>query len=314
VQEGLVLKSTGNKYKVLCKETLYECVVRGKLRIGNLRTTNPVAVGDKVIFDAESGSIAGVLPRSNYIIRRSVNLSKEAHIVAANIDQAILLLTISRPGTPAGFIDRFLISAEAYHIPVILVVNKCDDLRSTDEQVNLAIFNDTYRESGYQVMNISALIDADIDRIRSIVNGKITLISGNSGVGKTTLVNALCPHLKLRTSEVSDAHQKGKHTTTFAEMFALDTGATEKGFIIDSPGIKGFGLVDISKEELGNLFPEIRAYSKDCKYHNCIHINEPGCAVLKYLEEHPLFESRYRSYLSMLEDIDGYSEKYRKAD
>lgn len=304
MKRGVVVKSTGKFYRVLSEDgEEMECTIRGKFRTQGLRTTNPVAVGDHVEIDVEKegiGVITHIDERKNYIIRKSVNLSKEAHIVASNIDQAILLITLKAPDTSFGFADRFLVTAEAYGIPVKMVINKMDVY---DEKILLKVqkWIDIYTAIGYPCYKMSAETGEGIDAIIELMKDKVTLISGHSGAGKSTLVNRIEPGLQLKTSEVSESHNKGKHTTTFAEMFPLSIG----GFIIDTPGIKGFGLVDMEKEMLSHYFPEMFELLSDCKFHNCQHMNEPGCAVKKALEAGEIAESRYKSYLSLLLDDEG---------
>lgn len=279
--------------------------MKGNFRIKGIRSTNPVAVGDRVTV-GEGNWIVAIEDRRNYIIRKSINLSKQSHILAANVDQALLVVTVVTPQTSTTFIDRFLASAEAYRVPVILVFNKTDllddDLRHYQEaMVHL------YQTIGYTCLQISATTGFGMDEIRPLLEGKITLLSGNSGVGKSTLINRLVPDANLRTGEISDAHNTGQHTTTFSEMIPLEG----RGWLIDTPGIKGFGTFDMEPEELTSYFKEIFQFSKDCRFSNCTHTHEPGCAVLKALEEHYIAESRYQSYLSMLEDKD--EGKYRAA-
>lgn len=279
--------------------------MKGNFRIKGIRSTNPVAVGDRVTV-GEGNWIVDIEDRRNYIIRKSINLSKQSHILAANVDQALLVVTVVTPQTSTTFIDRFLASAEAYRVPVILVFNKTDllddDLRHYQEaMVHL------YQTIGYDCRQVSATTGFGMDEVRPLLEGKITLLSGNSGVGKSTLINRLVPDANLRTGEISDAHNTGQHTTTFSEMIPLEG----RGWLIDTPGIKGFGTFDMEPEELTSYFKEIFLFSKDCRFSNCTHTHEPGCAVLKALEEHYIAESRYQSYLSMLEDKD--EGKYRAA-
>ena len=320
--KGLVIKNTGSWYTVLTDDgLLIDCKIKGNFRLKGIRSTNPVAVGDRVTLSSPSSSlssraqsrdllapafITAIEDRRNYIIRKSINLSKQSHILAANVDQALLVVTVVTPQTSTTFIDRFLASAEAYRVPVILVFNKTDllddDLRHYQEaMVHL------YQTIGYDCRQVSATTGFGMDEIRPLLEGKITLLSGNSGVGKSTLINRLVPDANLRTGEISDAHNTGQHTTTFSEMIPLESS----GWLIDTPGIKGFGTFDIEPEELTSYFKEIFQFSKDCRFSNCTHTHEPGCAVLKALEEHYIVESRYQSYLSMLEDKD--EGKYRAA-
>ena len=313
--KGLVIKNTGSWYTVLTDDgQLLECKVKGNFRIKGIRSTNPVAVGDRVTV-GEGNWIVAIEDRRNYIIRKSINLSKQSHILAANVDQALLVVTVVTPQTSTTFIDRFLASAEAYRVPVILVFNKTDllddDLRHYQEaMVHL------YQTIGYDCRQVSATTGFGMDEIRPLLEGKITLLSGNSGVGKSTLINRLVPDANLRTGEISDAHNTGQHTTTFSEMIPLSplssrAQSRDLSWLIDTPGIKGFGTFDIEPEELTSYFKEIFQFSKDCRFSNCTHTHEPGCAVLKALEEHYIAESRYQSYLSMLEDKD--EGKYRAA-
>ena len=308
--KGLVVKNTGSWYTVLTDDgQLIESKVKGNFRLKGIRSTNPVAVGDRVelVANAEGTAfITAIEDRRNYIIRRSQNLSKQSHIIAANVDQAFLVVTVDFPQTSTTFIDRFLASAEAYRVPVVLVFNKTD-LLDADllryQQMMMAL----YENIGYHCVAISAETGVGVEALRPLLQQKITLLSGNSGVGKSTLINRLVPDANLRTAEISDAHHTGQHTTTFSEMISLPDG----GWLIDTPGIKGFGTFDMEPEELTSYFPEIFRFSKDCRFSNCTHTHEPGCAVLQALEDHFIAQSRYQSYLSMMEDKDG--SKYREA-
>ena len=301
--KGLVVKNTGSWYTVLTDDgQLIESKVKGNFRLKGIRSTNPVAVGDRVelVANAEGTAfITAIEDRRNYIIRRSQNLSKQSHIIAANVDQAFLVVTVDFPQTSTTFIDRFLASAEAYRVPVVLVFNKTD-LLDADllryQQMMMAL----YENIGYHCVAISAETGEGVEALRPLLQQKITLLSGNSGVGKSTLINRLVPDANLRTAEISDAHNTGQHTTTFSEMISLPDG----GWLIDTPGIKGFGTFDMEPEELTSYFPEIFRFSKDCRFSNCTHTHEPGCAVRKAVEEHYIAESRYNSYLSMLQDKD----------
>lgn len=308
----MVVKSTGSWYSVLTDDGVQlDCRIRGKFRIQGLKSTNPVAVGDRVLLDVngEDYLISKILERKNYIIRKSVNLSKQVHIIAANIDQAFLIVTLASPTTSVGFIDRFLVTAEAYQIPTVLVFNKVDLYDEFDREYHDEIVQ-MYTNSGYECIETSALGQMNIDLLTTKMTAKVTLLSGHSGVGKSTLVNVIDPDLDLVTQQVSEAHNKGMHTTTFAEMYPLHFG----GFIIDTPGIKGFGLVDVSEFELADYFPEILRLKGQCKFHNCKHVNEPKCAVKEAVALDKIHPVRYDSYLSILED-DGnqYREfKYHK--
>ena len=303
---GLIVKNTGSWYTVLTDDgQLIDCKVKGNFRIKGIRSTNPVAVGDHVTVNAE-GWIVDIDDRRNYIIRKSINLSKQSHIIAANVDQTLLVVTVNYPQTSTTFIDRFLASAEAYRVPVILVFNK-SDLLNDDEAHYQQMLIVLYQTVGYDCRVISAVNGTGVEELKSLLAGKITLLSGNSGVGKSTLINQLVPSVNLRTAEISDAHNTGQHTTTFSEMIPLEEG----GWLIDTPGIKGFGSFDMEPEELTSYFKEIFHFSKDCRFSNCTHTHEPGCAVLKALEDHYISQSRYQSYLSMLEDKD--QGKYREA-
>ena len=306
---GLVIKNTGSWYTVLTDDgQLIECKIKGNFRLKGIRSTNPVAVGDRVeIVPNNEGTafITKIEDRRNYIIRKSINLSKQSHILAANVDQAILVVTVVNPQTSTTFIDRFLASAEAYRVPVILVFNKTDLLDEDTRRYQEAMVH-LYQTIGYECYQISAETGEGVEALQPLLKDKITLLSGNSGVGKSTLINRLVPGASQRTAEISDAHNTGQHTTTFSEMIRLD-----EGWLIDTPGIKGFGTFDMEPEELTSYFKEIFHFSQDCKFSNCTHTHEPGCAVLKALEDHYIAESRYQSYLSMLEDKD--EGKYRAA-
>jgi len=302
--QGLVIKSTGSWYEVQTDEgRLIKCRIKGKFRTLDIKTTNPVAVGDRVTVepepDQETGLITELEPRKNYIIRKSVNLSKQAQIIAANLDQAFLIVTLASPRTSLGFIDRFLVTAEAYDIPAKLIFNKLD-LFSAEGLEILSQYQSIYQQAGYPCYSVSALKATNLDQLRELLKDKVTLVSGHSGVGKSTLINALLPGYELKTGDISDWSDKGKHTTTFAEMFKLPFG----GYLIDTPGIRELGVFDIEKQELGRLFPEIRKLMDDCRFNNCRHINEPGCAVLEALEEGELEPSRYDSYLSIYNNND----------
>ena len=303
--KGLVIKNTGSWYTVQTDDgQLLDCKVKGNFRLRGIRSTNPVAVGDRVCV-SEGNFITEIEDRRNYIIRKSINLSKQSHIIAANVDQALLVVTVNRPQTNTTFIDRFLASAEAYRVPVVLIFNK-SDLLDDDEKHYQEMLIHLYETVGYECRAISAETGDGIDALLPMLQGKITLLSGNSGVGKSTIINRLVPGVNLRTAEISDAHQMGQHTTTFSEMIPLG-----EGWLIDTPGIKGFGTFDMEPEELTSYFKEIFCFSKDCRFSNCTHTHEPGCAVLQALENHYIAQSRYQSYLSMLNDKD--DSKYREA-
>ncbi|GAA4268415.1 ribosome small subunit-dependent GTPase A [Hyunsoonleella aestuarii] len=307
---GLVYKSTGSWYTVKTQlGDTYECRIKGKFRIKGIKSTNPISVGDVVDFelekdnDKESGVIFHIHDRKNYIVRKSVNLSKQTHIISANIDQVFLMITINNPPTLTSFIDRFLVTAEAYSIKTILIFNKIDTYN--EETLNeVKYLAHVYRKIGYECIGVSAITGKNIDQVKSLMRGKVSMFSGHSGVGKSTLVNAIEPELNLKTKEISQLHMQGQHTTTFAEMFDLSFGAK----IIDTPGIKGFGVVDMDKEEIGDYFPEFFALKQDCKFNNCLHLQEPKCAIKKALDDNEIAFSRYRSYLQI---IEGEDEHYR---
>ena len=308
--QGIVIKNTGSWYTVRTDEGKnVDCKIKGNFRLKGIRSTNPVAVGDRVeiILNQEGTAfISSICYRRNYIIRKSQNLSKQSHIIAANVDQAFLIVTVNYPQTSTIFIDRFLATAEAYSVPMVLVFNKTDIL-SDEERHYQEMMMKLYETVGYKCVAVSATTGMGMDIIKPLLKDKITLLSGNSGVGKSTFINHLLPGANLRTSEISDAHNTGMHTTTFSEMLQLPEG----GWIIDTPGIKGFGTFDIEPEELTSYFKDIFHFSKECRFSNCTHTHEPGCAVLKAVEEHYIAASRYQSYLSMLEDKD--ENKYREA-
>ena len=309
--KGIVYKSTGSWYTVKTEQgSFYECRLKGKFRIRGIKTTNPVSVGDKVFFeidnlgDDEYGVIYEIENRNNYIIRKSVNLSKQTQIIAANIDLAFLIVTLNNPPTSTAFIDRFLVTSEAYGIKTILLFNKIDSYNE-EELVTVKYLAHLYRSIGYECLGISAMTGKNLDKVKVLMKNKVSVFSGHSGVGKSTLVNAIEPSLNLKTKEISDQHLQGQHTTTFAEMYDLSFDAQ----IIDTPGIKGFGMVEIDKEELSGFYPEFFKLKEHCKFHNCLHIEEPKCAVKEALENEEIAWSRYKSYLQILE---GEEEHYRK--
>ena len=302
MEKGIVTKSTGSWYTVKRDDdSCIRCRLKGRLRTENIKSTSPVVVGDRVLLDGDM--IRDIEPRKNYLIRKSTKLSKQSHILAANINMAFLVVTFRLPETPVEFIDRFLVSAEAYRIPVCLVFNKID-LYSSKELLQLKQFEDIYRTIGYQTIRTSVTEPAGIDELRQMFAGKVSVVAGLSGVGKSSLMNAVDPNLQVRVGDMSNYHRSGKHTTTFAEMYNLQGG----GYIIDTPGIRGFGLIHVEKEELYHFFPEIFKMSAGCVFHNCLHINEPGCAVIKAVETGKISEFRYCSYQSMMEDSQ---DKYR---
>ncbi|HBI02036.1 MAG TPA: ribosome small subunit-dependent GTPase A [Flavobacterium sp.] len=307
---GIVYKSTGSWYTVKAENNqFYDCRIKGKFRMKGIKSTNPIAVGDVVDFeidetsDAITGSIHNIHDRKNYIVRKSVNLSKQTHIIASNIDIVFLLVTINNPITTTSFIDRFLVTAEAYHIKAVLIFNKVDtyDEATLDEQLFLQY---TYNQIGYECLRVSATAKKGLDELKQMMEGKVCMFSGHSGVGKSTLVNALEPNLNLKTKQISDIHQQGQHTTTFAEMFDLSFNSK----IIDTPGIRGFGIVDMEKQEIKGYFPEFFELEDQCKFNNCLHKDEPNCAIKNALEEDKIAWSRYKSYLQILE---GDEEQYR---
>jgi len=313
LKKGIVIKSTGSWYSVKTEDGAFiECRIKGNLRLKGIRSTNPIAVGDQVeltetkedntISGLTVGLISKIIPRKNYIIRKSPNLSKESHIIAANIDQAFLIVTIQYPETTTTFIDRFLVSAEAYRIPCHVIFNKTD--LYNEEQTNLMnSLIDIYENAGYHCLKISAKANVGIDNLKSMMVNKTNVFSGHSGVGKSTIINILHPLGNLKTGEISEAHYSGKHTTTNSEMYEFEFG----GYIIDTPGIKGFGVLEMEKEEISHYFPEIFKLLNECQYYNCTHTHEPLCAVKKSVEEGKIARSRYQSYLGLLEG----EEKYR---
>lgn len=308
MDKGIVIKSTGSRYRVLPDDgSIIECSIRGKMRINAVRTTNPVAVGDYVLFEKDiktgTGVITEVLDRKNYILRKSSNLSKQSQILAANIDQVILMITIILPETQPEFIDRFLITAEAYRIPAIILLNKTD-LYGDEENEKRSVYEEIYRNIGYKVLSVSVEKDKDLESVKELLKDKVTLVSGNSGVGKTSLLNRLNPSLQLKTGEISEYHKQGRHITTFPEMHPMPFG----GYVIDTPGIRGFGVVDMEKNELYHFFPEIFQAAGNCRFYNCLHLDEPGCAVRKAVEEGRISIMRYKSYLGI---IDTDESKYR---
>ena len=303
MKKGIVYRSTGSWYTVHSEGIFYDCRIKGKLRLKGIKSTNPVAVGDHVLFEVDrhatspEGNITQIEERKNYIVRKSVNLSKQTHIIASNIDQVFLIITLNNPPTFPAFVDRFLVTAEAYQISAILLFNKIDSYKDF-ELKEVKEFQKIYQDIGYTTFNISATKGIEIETVKSIMQDKVSMFSGHSGVGKSTLVNAISPGLNIKTAAISKQHQQGMHTTTFAEMFALTKGIK----IIDTPGIKGFGVVDMKPEEIGNYFPEFYKRKNKCKFHNCLHHNEPKCAIIEAVEAGKISSSRYTSYLQMLED------------
>jgi len=303
LKKGVVIKSTGSRYRVLDDDgQIHDCVLKGIFRVSGSRTTNPVAVGDRVTVDERESLITALSPRRNYIIRRASNLSRESQIIAANIDQAFLMITVIMPATPVEFIDRFLATAEAYRIPASILINKVD-LYGTEE-INTALrIRDVYQKIGYVVFIVSVTEDESVDQVADALKNRTTLVAGNSGVGKSTLLNRLNPSLTLRTGPISDYHEQGRHITTFPEMHPLPGG----GYVIDTPGIRGFGVIDFDRKEIYHFFPEIFRASSACRFYNCLHMNEPGCAVREAVAVSGIEPWRYKSYASMmLEDNDKY--------
>ncbi len=302
--EGIVVSSTGSWYEVTTERGTLSCRIRGRLRLKGIRSTNPVVVGDRVVVepDGDSSAIVEILPRHNYVIRRASNLSKESHIIAANVDRALLIVTLHSPSTPREFVDRFLVTCEAYKVPVTIVIGKADTLEG-EYSAEAAEFEAIYRDAGYDIIRLSSTTGQGVETIRTMLKGHTTLVAGNSGVGKSTLVSAIDPSLDIRTGEISESHHKGKHTTTFSTMYPI-----EQGYIIDTPGIKGFGLIDIESRELCRYFPEMMRLAPNCRFYNCTHTHEPGCAVVEAVEEGTVAMSRYESYLKILDEDD----KYRK--
>ena len=302
--EGLVMRATGSWYEVLHEGEVLRCRMRGKLRLRGVRSTNPVVVGDTVHCECgEDGEwvIVDIAPRRNYIIRRASNLSKESHIIASNIDRAMLVATLAEPETATEFIDRFLVTCEAYKVPVTILLAKIDLLQDNPEAV--AEFHRVYESAGYEVIDISATQGIGVEQVKEMLTGKTTLLSGNSGVGKSTLIGAIDPTIDIRTGEISDSFHKGKHTTTFSTMYPV-----ADGFIIDTPGVKGFGLIDIDDKELWHYFPEMISRAGECRFFNCTHTHEPHCAVIEAVKREEIAFSRYESYLKILDEDD----KYRK--
>lgn len=302
---GTVVCATGSWYDVMADDGVrYRCRMRGRMRLRGVRSTNPVVVGDRVSFSDDGGDfvIEDLQPRRNYIIRRASNLSKESHIIAANVDRALLVVTLASPRTAPEFVDRFLVTCEAYSVPVTILLAKSDLTAGMRDEVEA--FRSTYEGAGYEVIKISALHGGGLDAVRDLVAGRTTLVAGNSGVGKSTLIGALDPAFEVRTGEISQSHLKGRHTTTFSTMYPLAGG----GYVIDTPGIKGFGLIDIDDAELCRYFPDMMRHAPQCRFYNCTHTHEPDCAVIAAVERGEIAWSRYESYLKILDE----DEKYRK--
>ena len=297
-----VVRATGSWYDVLHDGAMLRCRIRGKLRLKGVRSTNPVVVGDEAVCEADGGDcvIVDIVPRRNYVIRRASNLSKESHIIAANVDQALLMVTLRSPETPKEFADRFLVTCEAYKVPAAILLSKID----LQDAEAVAEFRAVYEGAGYRVLEVSAKEGRGVEEVRNLLAGRTTLVSGNSGVGKSTLIQTIDPSLDIRIGEISDSHHKGRHTTTFSTMYPLAEG----GAVIDTPGIKGFGLLDIDDAELWHYFPEMMRVAPGCRFYNCTHTHEPGCAVVAAVEAGEIAWSRYESYLKILDD----DEKYRK--
>lgn len=297
-----VVRATGSWYDVLHDGAMLRCRIRGKLRLKGVRSTNPVVVGDEAVCEADGGDcvIVDIVPRRNYVIRRASNLSKESHIIAANVDQALLMVTLRSPETPKEFADRFLVTCEAYKVPAAILLSKID----LQDAETVAEFRAVYEGAGYRVLEVSAKEGRGVEEVRKLLAGRTTLVSGNSGVGKSTLIQTIDPSLDIRTGEISDSHHKGRHTTTFSTMYPLAEG----GAVIDTPGIKGFGLLDIDDAELWHYFPEMMRVAPGCRFYNCTHTHEPGCAVVEAVKAGEIAWSRYESYLKILDD----DEKYRK--
>ncbi|MBO4804975.1 MAG: ribosome small subunit-dependent GTPase A [Paludibacteraceae bacterium] len=306
--QGQVIRNTGSYYQVKATSgEVYDCKIKGNFRIKGIKSTNPVAVGDYVRFELTNegiGLINTIEDRKNYIVRKPSNLSKQLHIIAANLDQALLIVTINHPVTSTTFIDRFLATCEAYRVPATLVINKTDCYDEGEKEYMDALCN-LYESIGYKCLTLSALTKEGIEEVKEALRGKVTLLSGNSGVGKSSIINALSENFKAKTGEISESHNTGMHTTTFSEMYEWEGNS----YIIDTPGIKGFGTIDFQKEEVGHFFPEIFKASAECKFNNCTHTHEPGCAVLAAVEEHLISQSRYNSYISIIGDAD--ESKYR---